>query len=108
MEPTPEKNINNEIQPGIITAPFTSEQVEALNFYQQSGVWHPFTCGYPHKGLDFSPTLTAADDGWYCEISGCNYTQNWAHSAMADRKLIEDTKRVFEESAKNAKKLKSF
>ena len=27
-----------------ITAPFTPEQVKALNYYQASGVFHPFTC----------------------------------------------------------------
>lgn len=30
---------------GFVYAPFTPEQIESLNRYQPSGVFHPFTCG---------------------------------------------------------------
>lgn len=58
---------------------FTEDQVESLNAYQACGQWHPFTCGN-HCGA----TLIATTDGWICPTEGCGYTQDWAHSFMAD------------------------
>ena len=74
-----------------ITVPFTNEQVEALNAFQNSRQFHPFTCGgdrcdEAHKayraehGGDFGQ-LVATEDGWVCPV--CNYKQNWAHDFMA-------------------------
>lgn len=62
----------------MIKVPFTSEQVKSLNNYQQSGVFHEFTCGSD----DCRAVLVAAGDGWHCPK--CAYTQDWAHDAMAD------------------------
>ena len=76
-----------------ITAPFTPEQVEALNFYQTSGVGHPFTCGgnrTDEKHLDGEGILVAEESGWKCPF--CDYTQDWAHEFMADKKAVEDMK----------------
>lgn len=67
----------------MIKAPWTKEQVENLNFYQQSGVWHPFTCGNS-CGSD----LVAAENGWMCPK--CAYTQDWAHPFMFDRSAVEE------------------
>jgi hypothetical protein len=75
-EPTPEP---------VLTAPFTSEQVDALNAFQKSGRMHPFTCGGEH--VSGGPYLVARRDGWHCSdpyAEGCGYTQNWAHAFMAD------------------------
>ena len=70
---------------GKITAPFTARQVEILNQYQQSGVFHPFTCGNrEHKGDD---VLVAKEDGWHCPT--CDYTQNWAHEIMVDTRILQ-------------------
>ena len=55
-------------------APFTPQQVEALNKYQNCGIWHPFTCGNCRN------VLTATEKGWIC--SQCDYTQDWAHDFM--------------------------
>jgi hypothetical protein len=63
----------------VITAPWTPEQVAALNRYQQDGRYHPFTCG--KSGSDL---LVAAADGWHCLAPGCTYTQHWAHAFMAE------------------------
>jgi hypothetical protein len=65
-----------------IRAPWTSEQVAALNRFQQLGRMHPFTCGTPEHLYD-SPVLVAAEDGWHCP-TGCGYRQVWAHAFMAD------------------------
>lgn len=64
----------------IIEAPWTSEQVAALNRYQTLGVMHPFTC--PRRGQDehYSDNLVATENGWICQF--CGYTQNWAHDFM--------------------------
>lgn len=69
---------------GIALAPWTPEQVEALNRFQQSGRFHPFTCPTAHpEGRD----LVAAEDGWHCPR--CPYTQDWAHAFQAARELPE-------------------
>jgi hypothetical protein len=73
-----------------IKAPWTYEQVEALQLYQDSGIFHPFTCGnrddhpvvHGDKGI-LIPTVR----GWICQF--CDYTQDWAHPAMFDRTELE-------------------
>lgn len=65
----------------VVTAPFTTEQVESLNGYQSSGVMHEFTCG---NGGHSHGRLRATSDGWVCDFEGCDYTQDWAHAFMAD------------------------
>lgn len=75
-----------------IEAPFTPEQVVALNHYQRHGLLHPFTCGgdredVAHKryarehGDSDTGLLVAATAGWHCPA--CAYRQNWAHAFMA-------------------------
>jgi hypothetical protein len=57
----------------MIQAPWTNEQVAALNRWQQSNWVHPFTC---RCGKD----LVATREGWRC--GSCDYTQDWAHDSM--------------------------
>lgn len=70
----------------VINPPWTVEQVQNLNEYQQSGMFHPYTCGTDTCRAD----LIAEESGWRCPE--CGYTQNWCLSFMADgawRKLKE-------------------
>lgn len=71
----------------MIKAPFTPEQVEALNAWQQLGYVHEFTCGWEHTpslvAEDKGRVLVADADGWACPT--CSYTQDWAHDYMADK-----------------------
>jgi hypothetical protein len=60
-------------------APWTEEQVESLNEFQESGVFHPFTCGTEGCRQD----LVAASDGWHCSKCGL-HRQDWAHEWMSD------------------------
>lgn len=60
-----------------IRAPFTDEQIEALNAFQECRCYHPFTCGNDSRHRD----LIATKDGWIC--LDCDYTQQWAHGFMA-------------------------
>ena len=60
-----------------IFAPFTEEQVKALNKFQNLGYWHEFTCLC-------GAILIATENGWTCP--DCFYTQNWAFDYMADEK----------------------
>lgn len=64
-------------QPKQIRAPFTPEQVRALNHWQHARHVHPFTCGNDsgHR------VLLATEQGWACE--DCDYRQDWAHGFMA-------------------------
>ena len=65
----------------MITAPWTKEQVDALNAFQRDSRAHPFTCPNDHGQAD--RTLIANEGGWYCQH--CDYTQDWAHAFMAQR-----------------------
>lgn len=88
--------------PDLVRAPFTPEQVESLNGFQQSGVMHPFTCsggGGPHSDRPGrSAVLVADEDGWRCPVSGCEHRQDWAHPFMADgqwRQMQQAMRRMF-------------
>lgn len=56
-----------------VTAPWTAQQVRALNEWQTSEMFHPFTCAS-------GDTLRATESGWVCPH--CDYTQAWAHEFM--------------------------
>ena len=60
----------------IVMAPWTEEQTECLNNYQNAGVVHPFTCPNDECG----DVLVAKKSGWLCP--SCGRTQNWAHEFM--------------------------
>lgn len=66
---------------GKVTAPWSDEEIDALNHYQRSGLFHEFACVETHKGLD--RTLVATRAGWIC--LHCGYTQDWAHRFMLDK-----------------------
>lgn len=80
-----------------IYQPWTPEQVDALNAYQRSGAFHPFTCGrdrgnaahsaYAEQHDEDNGQLVATSEGWKCPV--CNYRQAWAHSFMADPTLLQ-------------------
>ena len=74
----------------VIKAPFTKEQVEALNKYQKSGPSHPYTCNREPKecevqGEDRDYTkdgvLIATEAGWVCPCG--KYKQDWCHDYNA-------------------------
>jgi hypothetical protein len=60
----------------ITAAPWSDEQIAALNRWQRVGRVLPFTC--PNDGDD----LIAKATGLVCP--NCIYTQNWAHAFMLD------------------------
>jgi hypothetical protein len=64
-------------------APWTIDQVLALNAYQRLGYVHEFTCPENHERK--SRVLVAKPDGWHCPT--CDYRQDWAHDYMADRAM---------------------
>jgi len=69
----------------VTRAPWAPDQVASLNAYQATGIMHPFTCGDHECRAAAHPkqaTLIAYPDGWYCPR--CRYTQDWAHTWMAD------------------------
>lgn len=69
---------NSEPHPFMcIVAPFSTEQVIALNRFQQYGFVHEFTCPTLHEE---GRALVATKRGWICPH--CDYTQNWAHPEM--------------------------
>lgn len=71
-------------------APFTDDQVESLNGYQKSGVFHPFTGRNDLAPDGQDDVLVATTDGWISELDE-TYRQNWAWSWMADWSWKEAT-----------------
>jgi hypothetical protein len=63
-----------------IVAPWTQDEITALNRWQNLGYVHPFTCPTNHLAARI---LEARKDGWHCP--SCDYTQNWAHDFMLTR-----------------------
>ena len=63
----------------IIRAPWTPEQVDALNRFQRCAIVHPFTCPNQHDGGG-DRDLVATRAGWIC--CHCDYRQEWAHRVM--------------------------
>lgn len=61
-----------------MNAPWTDEQVKALNKYQKERFMHPFTCPNDHDNRE----LVATNNGWICKY--CDYRQDWCHDWMAD------------------------
>lgn len=71
-----------------INAPWTDEQVSALNNFQRAGKMHPFTCANRGDGSHREHNgdlggLEATPEGWVCV--SCDYTQTWAHDLMAQQ-----------------------
>jgi hypothetical protein len=69
-------------QAGIQKAPWTPEQVHALNAFQTRGGMHPFTCGDDRHGV--VKILVATEQGWRCPDEECNYRQDWAPFFMIE------------------------
>lgn len=75
-----------------LDAPWTPEQVAALNRWQTAGCVHPFTCGndrtdeahktYAANVGEAPGMLIATTEGWLC--GACDYRQTWAHDFMLD------------------------
>jgi hypothetical protein len=61
-----------------IRAPWTAEQVDALNRRQADGALHPYTCEHWHGDPAERRNLVATTRGWICRY--CDYTQTWAHA----------------------------
>jgi hypothetical protein len=61
----------------MIFAPWSPEEVSALNRWQATPTVHPFTCASDHDG---DRDLIARVDGWHCPT--CGYKQTWAHRMM--------------------------
>jgi hypothetical protein len=59
----------------MIKAPWTSEQVKALKWYQNCTSVHPHTCIC--KG---SPILSVSKNGFFCRK--CGHTQKWCSEAV--------------------------
>lgn len=57
-------------EPDLLRTPWTDEQVQKLNEYQQNHNFHPYTCG---EGKN----LIATAQGWVGEING-PVLQTWA------------------------------
>ena len=61
---------------GLISAPWTPDQVDALNEQQLRQDRHPYTCPGGNGPLCAKRDLVATPDGWICECG--RYTQDWA------------------------------
>jgi hypothetical protein len=63
-----------------VYAPWTEEQVRALNTYQRDDRFHPYTCPTRRcRAQKNEGRLRATESGWVCGL--CGYTQAWAHAS---------------------------
>lgn len=61
-----------------LDAPWTPEQVAAIEAYQKRDDAHPFTCpDHSDRPLSVLPGFL------YCAVHDCAYTQRWVHDWMA-------------------------
>jgi hypothetical protein len=67
--------------PAKIYAPWPTTTAAALNRYQASGRFHPFTCPGNHPG---EMKLVAHEQGWSCASGRCDYAQGWAWGFMTE------------------------
>ena len=74
---------------GMMKAPFTEDEVASFNAYQESGVFHPFTCGKDHE---VHVNLVATTECLVCP-TGDGYEQYWAWDWMLDWGWEETFKR---------------
>jgi hypothetical protein len=61
-------------------APWTDGQVKALNEWQTSSAFHPFTCPGDFAHCKNQRELIATRQGWVCACG--QYKQTWAHDFM--------------------------
>lgn len=75
---------------GKIKAPWDGATVAALNAFQDREEFHPFTCPREHL-TPGEAKLIATLDGWTCSRApACGYTQDWAHTFMAQVEPQDD------------------
>lgn len=74
----PEGVDDHAANPLQITPPWTAEQVDRLNRWQQSPAVHSYTCSDPTGRHGPGVELEATTEGWVCSRPLCPYTQNWA------------------------------
>lgn len=65
----------------MVSVPWTADQVESLNAFQQCPHVHPFTGERGPNGEE--TVLIATPDGWIEHVGG-PVVQTWAHAMMAD------------------------
>lgn len=79
----------------IVRAPWTSEQVQALNTAQEHGTRPPRICGAEVHASGRSPLLDATHTGWICPDPACTYTSDWEwRDALAYAAGIRDAART--------------
>lgn len=76
-----------------LKAPWTPEQVQHLNKWQEGMGVHPFTCGRFHKEPH---NLVATEFGWVCSQPQCDYWQDWCHDYMANGEWLSAVTRTLE------------
>ena len=77
-----------------IKAPWTDEQVKALNETQHLGFVHEFTCAgnnCKRSEREDNGILVATNEGWVCPCG--EYKQDWAHEFMFDPEAIKKRRR---------------
>lgn len=76
MPPSPEFNVSE--------SPWTPEEVDHINDWQDYPHVHPFTCPCDHPETPDHVLLTATETGLVCPEPSCEYEQSWVHAFMAD------------------------
>jgi hypothetical protein len=62
-------------------APFSQDQINHINEFQNAGIVHELTCTHGHGRLDVHA------DGLHCPV--CDYTQDWVPEGVADGSFLQ-------------------
>lgn len=74
-DPRSEPKSDQKVHP-----PFDPSQIDSLNGFQESNLFHPFTCPEHSDGPE--GVLVAVERGMICPT--CGYEQHWVYRWMAD------------------------
>lgn len=78
--------------PRISLSPWTEDEVNSLNEYQHSGLFHPFTGVNENAPSGEDDVLIATEEGWASSFTP-SYQQTWAWKWMANWSWKEMFKR---------------
>lgn len=70
-------------------SPWTPEEVDHINAWQDCEYVHPYTCPCDHPETDDEVLLAADETGLHCPEPSCEYEQSWVHRTTSDGSVVE-------------------
>jgi hypothetical protein len=74
---------------GISESPWTPQEVDNIDAWQECPYVHPYTCPCDHPETRDHVLLTPTETGLVCSEPDCEYEQSWVHLDTASGKVVE-------------------